>query len=673
MNNLQSFLSSLSSDQLELLANKFQITTNLTRTPNTKETGQTRLAAYVRLDPDTSIESLREYAENTLPSYMQPSLYIPLDEIPRLSNGKYDIASLPANAPAAESTQTTAELQLQETPDSDSTVTDQLIDILSDLLRVDDLRPTDNFFEIGGDSITAIRFVSRAREAGLHIDVPSVTNSRSLAEIVSQNQHQPEKDSEIDVAGKTPLTPIQQWFFDQLFVSINHWNRGGVFELQPHVDPHRLKAVIEEVIAEYPALGSSFHNTGKEWTANIPDTSPPVDTVSIIEDGDVPTSNSKYHRNFRTIQNNFALNDGWMFKVQIVIDRHLKRHKLFWVAHHLVIDTLSESVLFENIATKYTDQSNVKTSPTTKATSLREWAIATAQRTRKLGRQLPQVTINGKTLTEADCATLTQKFEQDLTDNIQLANKTFNTGTHELLLTALATAWFEKCGIDQIDIDFETHGRDAHDDAGDVTASIGWFTSFFPLTISIDSIDGNNDTESDQNSLLMLIDQVKQNVRSARDYHKQSFDHSADTTQKPETTSLNIASPILFNFSGVSENSSNNAVNEIWTPLELDESIFRDPANNRSHWMEINAGIKENKLFVHWRYPGNWVDYPAIEKTNMQELTEAFARSLDSLIEFSKSQNDIQYTPGDFPELDFSQNELDDLISSITFKKTPDR
>jgi len=50
---------------------------------------------------------------------------------------------------------------------------------------MDEVRPSDNFFEIGGDSITAIQFISQARTAGLAISIADVTQSNSIAEIAA--------------------------------------------------------------------------------------------------------------------------------------------------------------------------------------------------------------------------------------------------------------------------------------------------------------------------------------------------------------------------------------------------------------------------------------------------------------------------------------------------------
>ncbi|MFT4726353.1 MAG: aryl carrier-like protein [Granulosicoccus sp.] len=58
--------------------------------------------------------------------------------------------------------------------------------MLSELLGMDDVRSSDNFFEIGGDSITAIQFISRIRAAGLKLDIEAVVKGNSISEIAAQ-------------------------------------------------------------------------------------------------------------------------------------------------------------------------------------------------------------------------------------------------------------------------------------------------------------------------------------------------------------------------------------------------------------------------------------------------------------------------------------------------------
>jgi len=74
-----------------------------------------------------------------------------------------------------------------------------LNEILVHLLGMEVIHATDNFFEIGGDSITAIQFVSRVRKAGYQLEVVSVSESATIADIaascVATNEHEVHSNS----------------------------------------------------------------------------------------------------------------------------------------------------------------------------------------------------------------------------------------------------------------------------------------------------------------------------------------------------------------------------------------------------------------------------------------------------------------------------------------------
>ena len=126
---------------------------------------------------------LREHCEKRLPSHMCPVRFVALNQFPTLPNGKLAYNNLPLPEKSARSKPSTPAESSQLT--SDSKTLELITDILKKLLAMEDIRASDNFFEIGGDSITAIQFISQARTAGLNVDISAVTESKSIADIAS--------------------------------------------------------------------------------------------------------------------------------------------------------------------------------------------------------------------------------------------------------------------------------------------------------------------------------------------------------------------------------------------------------------------------------------------------------------------------------------------------------
>ena len=126
------------------------------------ERGHKRLVGYVRAAPGETLNgrALRERVAARAPSYLVPDAVMALSEWPLTASGKIDRKRLPAPASTATSWQ----------PPQDSAEI-VLSGIIADLLNVTRVGRHDHFFELGGDSILALRVVNRARAAGLELTI----------------------------------------------------------------------------------------------------------------------------------------------------------------------------------------------------------------------------------------------------------------------------------------------------------------------------------------------------------------------------------------------------------------------------------------------------------------------------------------------------------------------
>jgi acyl carrier protein len=120
--------------------------------------GETRLVAYVVGQPDTTIEvgELRDHLRQFVPDYMVPSSIVVLDALPLTPNGKLDRRALPA----PDGRQIGAGYVAPRTP-----VEEVLASIWAEVLQLDRVGITDNFFDLGGHSLLAMRVVARVRNS----------------------------------------------------------------------------------------------------------------------------------------------------------------------------------------------------------------------------------------------------------------------------------------------------------------------------------------------------------------------------------------------------------------------------------------------------------------------------------------------------------------------------
>lgn len=124
------------------------------------------------------VASLRSFLKGKIPEYMVPSAFVILEALPRLPSGKADRRSLPA--PDTLRPELTTPYVAPRTP-----VEKILADIFSEVLQLDRVGLHDQCFELGGDSIIALRIVARANQAGLSFETRDVFEHPTIAQLAS--------------------------------------------------------------------------------------------------------------------------------------------------------------------------------------------------------------------------------------------------------------------------------------------------------------------------------------------------------------------------------------------------------------------------------------------------------------------------------------------------------
>ncbi|MGW5029410.1 non-ribosomal peptide synthetase, partial [Streptomyces albidoflavus] len=131
--------------------------------------GSKYLAAYVV--GTTGAQELRAHLARSLPEYLVPSAFVLLDALPLTPNGKVDHRALPAPDRTAGTAHTAPSTPAEET----------LAAIWAEVLGTERVGVHDNFFSLGGDSITSLQVVSRARRAGLALSSRDIFLRQTVA------------------------------------------------------------------------------------------------------------------------------------------------------------------------------------------------------------------------------------------------------------------------------------------------------------------------------------------------------------------------------------------------------------------------------------------------------------------------------------------------------------
>ncbi|QWF84040.1 D-alanine--poly(phosphoribitol) ligase subunit 1 [Amycolatopsis sp. CA-230715] len=221
--------------------------------------GSHRLIAYVvpatdEFDP----ARLRRYAADSLPEHMTPAAIVALDEFPLSPSGKLDRAALPAPPKV-----TAGEGRAPVTP-----VERTLCALVSEALEVADVGVDHDFFDLGGDSIAAIRLVSAARRHGLTFTQRDVFVRRTVERLapVASAAAQPvlssvDSSTLPDGSVVLPLTPLQEGLLFHASLDSDApdvYTMQLSFELRGDVETGALRASAEALLDRHPNLRAGF-------------------------------------------------------------------------------------------------------------------------------------------------------------------------------------------------------------------------------------------------------------------------------------------------------------------------------------------------------------------------------------------------------------------------------
>ncbi|MFJ3090868.1 amino acid adenylation domain-containing protein [Streptomyces sp. NPDC086838] len=265
--------------------------------------GEKRLVGYfVPAEGDgPGLSELRDHLAATLPDYMVPAAYVPLDGIPLNANGKLNRRALPAPAQTALASDST---YLAPRTDAERRITE----IWQDVLGTDRVGVHDSFFELGGDSIRAVPLAGALRAAGFDIGVREVFEQRTVARLAELATWQDTTQEEAAVqpfalitdedrakvpAGAVdayPLSQIQAGMVVELLADDGRSNYHNVtsFRIKDGTPfaPDALTEAVRLVVARHDVLRTSVHATGYSVPmqvvhADVPVTVPAHDVTGL--------------------------------------------------------------------------------------------------------------------------------------------------------------------------------------------------------------------------------------------------------------------------------------------------------------------------------------------------------------------------------------------------------
>ena len=607
-----------------------------------------QLVAYLVSDAEHAAlrDALKAHLKAQLPDYMVPAHLIVLQSMPLTANGKLDRRALPEPDPEANR-------QAYVAPRSE--LEHSLAAIWCAVLNVEQVGLDDNFFELGGDSILSIQVVSRARQAGIHFsprDLFQHQTVQSLAAVATR--------SELIIAeqglltGPSGLTPIQHWFFDTDIPAREHWNQALVLKPLQLLDAHRLEQALLAVLEHHDALRLSFTSRDAQWHAEylgVPEGG--VLLQAQVRDMQACTAL------FTDTQRSLDLAQGPLLRA-LLVDGPQGQQRLLIAIHHLVVDGVSWRVLLEDLQNVYHQLSEGQSvSLPAKTSALRDWAarLQAYAHSESLREELslwqallagPAVTLPVQrphgTLRNCDADTVSVRLDAERTRQLlQQAPSAYRTQVNDLLLTALARVLCRWSGQASALIQLEGHGRETLFDDIDLTRSVGWFTSAYPLRLTPQAEQGDS------------IKAIKEQLRGVP--HKGLgygvLRYLADDLCKQSMAALPSAQ-ITFNYLGQFDQSF--GADALFHPLEETAGLAHDPDAPLPNELSIDSQVYSGELVLRWTFSRERHDQQVI-----RDLAEAYLAELHSLIAHCLQDDAGGLTPSDFPLAHLTQVQLDAL------------
>ncbi|WP_158923915.1 non-ribosomal peptide synthetase [Acidisphaera sp. S103] len=433
---------------------------------------------------ESPLERVRDHLRQVVPAAMVPAHIVRLPRLPLNASGKIDRNALPA--PSREPVESVAPRSaLEET----------LCAVFAEVLGVDRLGIEDDFFAMGGDSIRAIQIAARLGARGVSLVSADILQYRSVAALAPHVSARSGADASGPVEGPFPPTPIQTWFVTQFSAAPHHFNQALLLRTDERLDPVGLGVALDAVVAHHDALRARFWVVDGVPRGEIPPHAPGV--VVDVENADADGLPALCARS----QASLDIGAGPLFRVTLL--RMADGDRVLWVIHHLAVDWVSWRILLGDLEQAYRQwQAGASLALPPRTASFIAWAdqvaVAAADPAQAWERERaywgrvvggPLVQLpggNGEDLA-GDTASVVTAIPADVTAALLgSANRVHGTETIDLLLAGLARAMRDQAGPGRFLVMLEGHGRESALAPLDVSRTVGWFTSFYPLALDLD-------------------------------------------------------------------------------------------------------------------------------------------------------------------------------------------
>ncbi|MGX1546544.1 amino acid adenylation domain-containing protein [Streptomyces adustus] len=610
--------------------------------------GAKRLVAHVvgATGPEPVPAALQAHLAEALPRYMVPHTYVVRTSLPLTTSGKLDRRALAETASPPEPDTTPAPASAPR-----SVAEQTLCALFAQVLGRESVGADEAFFALGGDSITALTLVSRARAAGLTMTLRDVFTHRTPAALAREAAGT-EAAAPVSVPAQAvtdplpadpaatpevPLTPIMRWLLDGPG-PVDRFSQSVLVQTPADADERRLASVLRALTDHHDMLRlRTVPSPGSRPGCHIRPRSRTADHLTRVDLAglDEEARRAAVARETEAAPGRLDPAAGTVLQAVWFDHGRDRPGRLLICLHHLAVDGVSWRVLLADLAQAWAAVSAgepVRLQPV--RTSFPDWArhLTALARHPSTTAQLPrwrEILAPDDPGTAAQPAPLTDRLPDPVRDTAATARSltvtlptevvrplltsapaALNTGPDELMLAALALAAHRRqqradgTAPGSLLVDLEGHGRDA-DPTGalDVSRTVGWFTTQYPARFDLRGLDLTAAWHGGP-ALADVARRVRDGLAALPERAGYGLLRHLDPAAGAELAAL-PQPPVLFNYLGRFPAADGGP----WTPAPESGALRADtpPDMPAEHCLQIDVLVREEpgsaELTAVWTWP----------------------------------------------------------------------
>ena len=602
---------------------------------HTESSGEKSIWAYIVLGPEGDIDQVRDDLCRKVPDYMMPAYFCVMDEIPTNQSGKVDVKKLPSTREVNES-----EYIAPSNPQEEI-----LCDLCADVLSCPKVGVNDRFSSLGGDSIKAIRLVSKVRAKGYELSVQDILTS-NVIKLIANKMNLSSETASYDqgpVKGKIYPTQILREFERWGLKKPEHFNQDVMIRI-PKVKHETLVEILAAIVEHHDMLRAVYIDSAL--------TIPALESVVTV---DVPVfsfdsfvSEAKEIEEIcNRIQASFSLEKGPLFKAAHFCYKDYD--ELFLCSHHLVIDGISWRIIIDDIfAAINQKKENTKIELPKKTASFKQWSELLQDYTKstefvkaeQYWKERTQVCskisnrLSDKT-EEKGVDTVSFVFDESFTSKIlKESSRAYNTNIFELLISAFGYAFSKYDKEEGLVLILEGHGREEIHKRINIGRTVGWFTTVYPIFVRYES---------------EISDAIIEAKETIRRIPKHGFDYGFCRNSLPV-----VEDSIYFNYLGQMDSETENGF------MKFNSNGMRSAAENDMIGnLSVSAIIINRRLEISMKYRRSWCSAEI-----MIRFGEDFQKAITDVVAHCSALKDAQKTPSDYSAADLSRRDLEFIRKS---------